>query len=61
MTPLLVKPNDLASQENFVKVLTQLGAKVEDMLDYIKSAVRKKFDAVVIHTSTNDQRCKNYE
>lgn len=61
MTPLLVKPNDLASQENFVKVLTQSRATVEDMLDYIKSVVRENFDAVVIHTSTNDQRCKSYE
>ena len=49
-----LKPNDLASRENFVKVSTQSGSLTEDMLDYIKPVVKKKPDTVIIHTDTND-------
>ena len=49
-----LKPNDLVSRENFVKVPFQSGATTEDMLDYIKSLVRKKPDTIMIHTGTND-------
>ena len=44
----------MASRENFVKVSTQSGATTEDMLDNIKPLVRKKPNAVIIHTDTND-------
>ena len=49
-----LKPSDLASRENFVKVSTQSGAITEDILDYIKPVVRKKLDTVIISTGTND-------
>ena len=46
-----LKPNDLASRENFVKVSTQSGTTAGGMLDYIKPVVRKKS---TIHTGTKD-------
>ena len=49
-----LKPNDLASSKNFVKISTQSGATTEDMLNHIKPVVRKKPDTVIIHTGTND-------
>ena len=49
-----LKPNDLASRENFVEVSTQSGATTKDMLDYIKPVVRKKISTVTIHTGAND-------
>ena len=52
--PKYLKPNDLVSRENFVKVPCQSRASTEYMLDYIKSLVRKKPDTIIIHTGTND-------
>ena len=49
-----LKPNNLASRENFVKVSTQSGATTEDILVCIKSGVRKNPDTAIMHTSTND-------
>ena len=49
-----LKPNDLASRENFVKVSTQSGATTEDMLDCIKPVVGKTINTVIIHTGAND-------
>ena len=49
-----LKPNNMASRENFVKVSTQPGATTEDILVCIKSGVRKNPDTFIMHTSTND-------
>ena len=49
-----LKLNDLANQENFVKVATTSEATTKDMLDYIKPVVRKKPNTLIIHTGPND-------
>ena len=49
-----VRREELSSKQNNVKVLTHPGSTTADMVDYIKPIVRRKPDALVIHTGTND-------
>ena len=49
-----VRCEELSSKQNNVKVLTHPGAATVDMVDYIKPIVRRKPDALVIHSGTND-------
>ena len=51
-----LKPNGLASRENFVKFSAQSRAATEDMLHYIKPVVRDKPDIVIINIGTEDLR-----
>ena len=49
-----VRREELSSKQNNVKVLTHPGSTTADMVDYIKPVARRKPDALVIHTGTND-------
>ena len=42
------------SRSHTVKVRPNPGASTHDFLDYVKTAMRKKPKALVIHTGTND-------
>ena len=47
------------SRGDSVKVRPHPGASIEDLIDYIKPAIRKNPDIVVTHTGTNDLK-NNY-
>ena len=49
-----VRCEELSSKQSIVKVLNHPGSTSADMVDYIKPIVRRKPDALVIHTGTND-------
>ena len=49
-----VRCEELSSKQSIVKVLNHPGSTSADMVDYIKAIVRRKPDALVIHTGTND-------
>ena len=51
-----VRREELSSKQNNIKVLTHPGSTTADMIDYIKPIVRRKPDAQVIHTGTNDMK-----
>ena len=52
----IVRREELSSKQNNIKVLTHPGSTAADMIDYIKPIVRRKPDALVIHTGTNDMK-----
>ena len=49
-----VRREEVSSKQNNVKVLTHPGSTIADMVDYIKPFVRRKLDALAIHTGTSD-------
>ena len=49
-----LRRQELSTKMNNVKVITHPGSTTEDMLDYIKPNARRKPDALIIHTGTND-------
>lgn len=49
-----LKTDHLSCRENFVKVSTQQGAMIEDILIYIEPVVRKIPDTFIIDIGTND-------
>ena len=53
MTIKHVNDRDI-SRSHKIKVRPNPGASTHDLLDYVKTAMRKKLKALVIHTGTND-------
>ena len=48
------KPDILSKSGNKVNVKFCPSTKTKDITDHLRPAVRKKYDAIIIHTSTND-------
>ena len=42
------------SKKNHVKIKTNPGATIEDIIDYIKPSIWKKPDFLLVHLETND-------
>ena len=48
------KPDILSKSGNKVNVKFCPSTKTKDITDHLRPAVRKKYDAIIIHTSTNN-------
>ena len=49
-----LRREDLLSQDKDTSIVTYPGSKTNDMLDYIKPIIRRKSDALLIYSGTND-------